>query len=160
MRRAATTILFALALAAAADGVVAARLYPVGLNESRRVVLHGSVANVIVANPAVADVALVDAHSLIILGRGYGATDIMALDHAGRVLFDGQVRVSPQEDGLVTLHRGGATDDIYCLASRCAPLVAGGVPVSAYPGANSGGSGAAATPSPGASAAPVTPPGG
>jgi len=104
MRRAAAKVLLTLALGSIAGSVLAADIFPVGMNEGRRVILHGSAANVVVANPAVADVTMVDSHSIIILGRGYGATAIMVLDRNGRVLFDGHVRVSPPEQGLVTMH--------------------------------------------------------
>ena len=60
MRRAAPAILLALALASTANAALAAGAFNVGLNESRRVVLRGTAANVIVADPTVADVAMVD----------------------------------------------------------------------------------------------------
>jgi len=145
MRRAAATVLLTLALGSIAGSVLAADIFPVGMNEGRRVILHGSAANVVVANPAVADVTMVDSHSIIILGRGYGATAIMVLDRNGRVLFDGHVRVSPPEQGLVTIHHG--------IATRCAPATPAAA-AQASPGSGGDGGGGATG---GAPAAPSTP---
>jgi hypothetical protein len=150
MRRAAATVLLTLSLGLIAGSVLAADIFPVGLNEGRRIILHGSAANVVVANPAVADVTMVDGHSIIILGRGYGATAIMVLDHSGRVLFDGHVRVSPPEQGLVTIHHGAESADVYCIATRCAPAT----PAAVAQGSGGDGGGASAG---GATAAPSTP---
>jgi len=153
MRRAAATVLLTLALGSIAGSVLAADIFPVGMNEGRRVILHGSAANVVVANPAVADVTMVDSHSIIILGRGYGATAIMVLDRNGRVLFDGHVRVSPPEQGLVTIHHGAESADVYCIATRCAPATPAAA-AQASPGSGGDGGGGATG---GAPAAPSTP---
>jgi Flp pilus assembly secretin CpaC len=118
MRRAAQAFFLGLALAAVAGSALAASVLHVGVSESRRVVLHGSAANVIVADPTVADVAMVDAHSVIVIGRGYGATSVMVLDHSGRTLLDSRVVVSAPEEGRVTLHRGAAAAEFAC-SPRC-----------------------------------------
>ena len=155
MRRAAHAILLATALASTAGSVLAASLFSVGLNESRRVVLQGSAASVVVDDPTIADVAMVNSHSLIVLGRGYGATDVMVLDHAGRVLFDGRVRVSPPEDGRVTVHHGAAAADFYCVMARCAPLAPAQGSAAALP---SGGAPGGGTPSTTITTAPTSAP--
>jgi hypothetical protein len=121
MRRRAHTLLLALALASVASGALAESGLSIGLNESRRVVLHGVAANVIVSNPLVADVAMVDAHDLILLGRGYGATDVTVLDRAGRALLEARVNVSAPETGRVTVHYGGSVAEFAC-AARCQSL--------------------------------------
>jgi len=100
-------------------------------------------------------VAMVDSHSIVVLGRNYGAADIKVFDRAGRMLFDGHVRVTPPSEGLVMLHRGVETTDMYCIETDCRPLVPTTLPISAFPAAHSG-STPAATPDPGAGPAPTT----
>ncbi|MDR3508819.1 MAG: pilus assembly protein N-terminal domain-containing protein [Caulobacteraceae bacterium] len=90
----------------------------VELADSQRVGLRGSAANVIVSDPAVADVAMVDSHSLLVIGRGYGATRVVVLDAVGRTLFDRRVTVVAANDGRVTVYRGAVASDFSC-AQRC-----------------------------------------
>jgi hypothetical protein len=98
---------------------------------------------VIVSDPAVADVSMIDAHSVILQGKGYGQTDILVIDRAGHTLLDDRVLVTAPDSGVVTLHRGiNATE--YTCASRCQPMTisqgAGqpaAAPSGAIPGAGS-----------------------
>lgn len=91
----------------------------VGVHQSRRVLLHGSAATVVVGDPKVADVAMIDAHSVIIMGKAYGATQLIVTDHAGRVLLDGQITVSGQDTGRMTLYRGTTVSDYACTSTQC-----------------------------------------
>jgi Flp pilus assembly secretin CpaC len=89
----------------------------VGLNQSLHLGVRGVAANVVVSNTAIADVTMVDTHSVIVIGKGYGATQIMVLDHNGRVLLDSVVTVTAPE-GQMTLYRGGASQQYNC-TPRC-----------------------------------------
>jgi len=147
MRRAALTLLAALAITATAAATAAeAGSTTIRLNQSRRIALHGAAANIIISDPAVADVSVLDAHSIILLGKGYGVTDVLVTDRGGRTLFDEQILVSAPDSGVVTLHRGAAASDYSCLP-RCQVLAA---PKDSAPAPAAGGSPM------GASAAPPT----
>jgi hypothetical protein len=119
-----------LALCASAGAALAAAggSMTVDLNESRRVPLAGAAANVVVGDPSVADVAMVDAHSLVVIGRGYGSTQIVVTDHGGHALLASQVTVVSPNNGRVTLTRGGISTDYSCTGGRCHPI--GPVPMS------------------------------
>ena len=119
-------------------GSACAAAITVDLNQSRRVALHGTAANVFVADPAVADVAMIDSHSVIVLGKGYGVTQVLVTDHAGRTLMDSSVAVVCSDAGRVTVYRGEAAQDYHC-SSRCETMNRGG---SAAGGASNGGSAA------------------
>jgi hypothetical protein len=67
------------------------------------------------------DVTMIDAHSVIVTGKGYGATQVMVLNHAGRMLLDSRVTVSAPDDGHLTLYRGGAPSEFSC-SPRCQAL--------------------------------------
>ncbi len=111
---------FALGIAGSAFGSAGASGsgMTVEVNQSRRVVLGGSVANVIVGDPTVADVVMIDAHSVVVVGKGYGATQVMVIDRAGRALLDARVTVTAQNAGRVTVYRGVVGTDYSC-AGRC-----------------------------------------
>ena len=152
MRRAAGTLLLSLFVAATAGAAAAQSVSTViHLNQSRRIALHGAAANVIIGDATVADVTVVDAHSIILSGKGYGATDVLVMDRAGRTLLDDHVMVGAQEAGFVTIHRGPDSVEYSC-TPRCQALAppkdgsGGGAPAAA-----AGGSVAATNP-------PATPP--
>ena len=110
----------------------------VEVNQSRRVVLGGAISNVIVGDPSVADVVMVDAHSVIVVGKGYGATQVMVIDRSGQPLLDARVTVVAPNEGRVTVYRGAVGTDYSC-AGRCQIMVTPGgtaAPAAAAPAAS------------------------
>ncbi len=98
------------------------RAIAVEIDHSLRVQLRGSAASVIVGNPAIADVTIVDSGTLYITGRGYGVSQVTAVDSIGRTLFQGEVVVTAPTTGHVRVWRGASSTDMAC-ASTCAPSV-------------------------------------
>jgi Flp pilus assembly secretin CpaC len=94
----------------------------VQIDHSQRVQLRGAAASVIVANPAIADVQVVDANTLYIVGKGYGVTEVAVVDAIGRPLFQNQVVVTGGSTGSVRVWRGAQMTEMAC-ASSCAPSV-------------------------------------
>ena len=125
MRRTFASLGIALAtMTALTAGPVLAQSAPmtVQIDRSQRVSLQGSVASVIVANPQIADVTVVDANTLFITGKGYGVTEIIAVDALGRPLFQSQVVVSAGSAGSVRVWRGAQATEMAC-GSSCSPSV-------------------------------------
>lgn len=94
----------------------------VEIDRSARVQLSGPAASVIVANPAIADVTVVDANTLFILGKGYGVTEVVAVDGVGRTLFQREIVVTSGSTGTVRVWRGAQATEMAC-GSSCAPSV-------------------------------------
>lgn len=115
----------------------------VPLDHSTRLRVAGSASSVVVGNPAVADVTVVDSHTLFVSGRGYGVTDVVVLDLSGRTLFSTEVVVGVAHTGRVSVWRGATRVDMACTPS-CQPSIRSG-----------GGSAGAATSS-GPAAAPAS----
>jgi Flp pilus assembly secretin CpaC len=92
----------------------------IGIDRSQRVSLRGAVASVIVNNPQIADVTVVDANTLVIQGKGYGQTEILAVDAIGRPLFQNQIIVSGGQAGSMRVWRGGQATEMAC-AATCSP---------------------------------------
>ncbi|QUD86749.1 pilus assembly protein N-terminal domain-containing protein [Phenylobacterium montanum] len=84
------------------------------LNDSQRVGLYGSAASVVVGNPLVADVAMLDSHSLVISGKGFGATRVEVYDSNGRELFNRRVVIVAPQANQVTLYRGPDANEFNC----------------------------------------------
>ena len=94
----------------------------VEIDRSARVQLRGAAASIIVANPQIADVSMVDANTLFIVGKGYGVTEVVAVDGVGRTLFQREVVVTGGATGSVRVWRGAQATEMTCAAS-CAPSV-------------------------------------
>lgn len=115
------TLALLLALSAAIAAPAAAGAMSVPLDHAVRLRVPGAAASVVVGNPAVADVTVVDSHTVYVQGKGYGSTDVVVLDAAGRALFNGDVTVTvPSSD--VSVYRGSARTDFAC-APGCAEAV-------------------------------------
>ena len=129
---------FALAALASAAlaGPAAAISMTVPLDQSTRLNIAGSAYSVLVGNPAVADVTVVDSHTLYISGRGYGSTDIIVLDRDGRTLYSGDLVVGAADTGRVSVYRGASGRTDMACAPNCQVSV------------RSGGSGGASPPPP------------
>ncbi|WP_409019311.1 pilus assembly protein N-terminal domain-containing protein [Brevundimonas vesicularis] len=92
----------------------------VEIDRSTRLSLRGPASSIIVANPRVADVTLTDASTLFVTGKGYGSTEIIAMDAAGRILLQTQVVVGGASSGSVRLWRGAQVTDVAC-GTTCSP---------------------------------------
>ena len=120
MRRTISVLLLIMAASLVAETAIAAAFggLAVELNRSRRVVLHGTPANISVADASIADVTVIDTRSIVVIGKSYGVTDIVVSDHAGRLLMDARVAVIPPETQRITVYRGVTPTEYSCLM-RC-----------------------------------------
>ena len=120
MRRFAVVLTAAIALGAAPMAVAQSQTTDVEIDRVQRIQLRGAASSVIVANPDVADVTVVDASTLFISGRDFGSTELVVVDAIGRTLFQTVVNVTAPAQGHVRVWRGGQSVDMACGAS-CAP---------------------------------------
>ena len=111
-----------LALGAAVAVQAQSRPLNVEIDHATRVQLRAPAGSVIVANPKIADVTVVDANTLFIVGKGYGVTEVVAVDGVGRTLFQREVVVTGGATGSVRVWRGAQATEMTCAAS-CAPSV-------------------------------------
>jgi Flp pilus assembly secretin CpaC len=85
----------------------------VAINHAERIDVRGAAASVVIGNPGIASVTVVDSHTLYIMGRGAGSTNVIVLDKAGRPLFSGDVTVAAT-GANVTLYRGDKHIRVNC----------------------------------------------
>jgi len=121
MRRSTLTLALSLAALISSGSATAAPTgdMNLGLHVSRRVLVNGEAASVIVGDPKIADAALVDAHSVVLTGFRYGRTNVIVLDRAGHTLLESYLSVVPPGGTPVTLYRGRAGTEYSC-APMCA----------------------------------------
>ena len=116
--------LFAAAALLALPAAAAAQSRPlnVDIDQSTRVQLRAPAGSVIVGNPRIADVTVVDANTLFITGKGYGVTEVVAVDVLGRTVFQSQVVVTAGDSGRVRVWRGAQATEMAC-AATCSPSI-------------------------------------
>src|SRR5271154_971571 len=87
----------------------------VNVDQARLVKLPARVATIVVGNPLIADVALQAGGVMVVTGKGYGATNFIAMDRTGEVLVDRMIQVEGPTDQLITVYRGVDRESYSCL---------------------------------------------
>ena len=98
----------------AATGALAAQRLVVEKNHSTRISLSGAAGSVIVANPDIADVTVIDSRTVYIVGKGFGNSSVIITDQMGRPLFDGEVVVTAAQKGAITVYKGLKPSIMVC----------------------------------------------
>jgi Flp pilus assembly secretin CpaC len=101
------------ALIAAAAAPAKAESLTVLIDQAKLVRLPERMAAVIVGNPLIADATLQAGGTMVLTGKSYGTTNVMAIDRAGEVLMQRTVQVQAPQ-GLVVVHRGTARQTYSC----------------------------------------------
>lgn len=86
----------------------------VTVDQARLIKLPDKVATIVVGNPLIADVSLQPGGMMVVTGKGYGSTNVLALDRQGTVLVDRTVQVEGPSDKLVTVYRGIDRETYSC----------------------------------------------
>lgn len=72
------------------------------------------VAKVIIGNPEIADVAVSDAHTVVLTGRSFGTTNLVILDGEGRALVDEKIVVSRNGEDTLRIYRNVEPTTLTC----------------------------------------------
>jgi Flp pilus assembly secretin CpaC len=86
----------------------------VNVDQAKLVKLPTRVATIVVGNPLIADVTLQTGGMIVVTGKGYGATNFIAMDRAGEILVDRIIQVEGPTDQLVTVYRGVERESYSC----------------------------------------------
>lgn len=90
------------------------------LDQAKVLHVHARATTIIVGNPLIADVTMLRRTNQIVLtGKGYGETNIIALDADGNAIGASNVRVSPGTHGLIV--QRGLSRETYSCNPRCLP---------------------------------------
>ena len=94
----------------------------VEVNHSRLHALGQAASTIIVGNPSIADVSLSNNNTLVVFGRSYGTTNLIALDAGGRQIANLDVNVTEAANAAMTFNRGAAQTSYAC-APRCVRVI-------------------------------------
>ncbi len=92
------------------------------VNHSRLHALGQAASTIIVGNPAIADVSVSNSNTLVVFGRSYGTTNLIALDAGGRQIANLDVSVTEPRSTAMTFNRGAAQTSYSC-APRCVRVI-------------------------------------
>jgi Pilus formation protein N terminal region len=87
----------------------------VNVDQAKLVKLPGRVATIVVGNPLIADVTLQAGGVVVVTGKGYGATNFIAMDRSGEILVDRLIQVEGPSEQLVTVYRGVDRETYSCM---------------------------------------------
>jgi len=115
----------ALSLATAAVALAApvkAEDLIVKYDQSQLLRLPRPAAEIIIGNPSIADVTVQTGNLLVITGKTFGITNIIALDAERNVIWDERVLVRRDEAKVVNLQRGTQRQSFNC-TPQCNPQI-------------------------------------
>jgi hypothetical protein len=87
----------------------------VNVDQAKLVKLPERVATIVVGNPLIADVALQPGGMIVVTGKGYGATNVIAMDRTGQILIDRIIQVEGPTDRVVTIYKGVDRESYSCM---------------------------------------------
>lgn len=119
----AIAIALSVAPARAGDTLPGERLN-VAMDEAKLIKLPERVATIVVGNPLIADASLQPGGLAVLTGKGYGATNFIALDRKGNALFEKIVEVRGALNTVVVYR--GVNRETYSCMPNCNPVIAPG----------------------------------
>ena len=96
----------------------AAEPITVMLDQATITKLPGRVSTIVIGNPLIADVSVQAGGLLVVTGKGYGTTNLIALDRTGAVLTERSIEVVGAQDTVVVVYRG-INRESYSCAPNC-----------------------------------------
>jgi len=108
--------LSALAGAASANDLI------VRYDQSQLLRLPRAISQVIIGNPSIADASVQGTNLIVVTGKTFGVTNIIALDKQGNVIQDQRVIVQRDDVRMVNLHKGSQRQSFTC-APHCTPTI-------------------------------------
>jgi Flp pilus assembly secretin CpaC len=77
--------------------------------------LPDRVATIVVGNPLIADANVQSGGMMVVTGKGYGVTNVLALDRTGNVLMDKSIEVRGPD--VVVIYKGVERESYNCAPS-------------------------------------------
>ena len=113
-RRRRLPLAMALAFGAVALSPAYAGHVTVNVDEARVIRLPQNVATIVIGNPLIADATL-QGGVLVLTGKGYGTTNLVALGRDGQVVSSDEVEVvAPKSTDLVVVYKGTERESYSC----------------------------------------------
>lgn len=84
------------------------------LDQATLMKLPEKVATIVIGNPLIADVAVQSGGLVVVTGKGYGSTNLIALDRGGAILMERAIIVRGASDHAVQVYRGVERETYSC----------------------------------------------
>lgn len=91
-------------------------------DQSQLLRMPRAIDQVIVGNPSIADVSVQRGNILVVTGKTFGVTNIIALDPQQNVIQDQRVIVQRDERRIVNVHKGSQRESFSC-SPNCSPTI-------------------------------------
>jgi Flp pilus assembly secretin CpaC len=110
----------ALLLAVVAAPALALETIPVAVDQARIVKLPDRAATIVIGNPLIADISIQPGGIAVLTGKGYGVTNVIAMDSRGAVLMEKTVAVTGPNEHTVVVYKG-VVRETYSCTPECSP---------------------------------------
>jgi hypothetical protein len=112
----------AVALCLGAGAAAAEPVLNVSIDQAKIAKVPDGTKTLVIGSPIVADVTLLHgSNTMVVTGKGYGETNLIALDNSGNVLEERTIRVEPTRSILVV--QRGMDRESYSCTPTCMPVV-------------------------------------
>jgi hypothetical protein len=91
-------------------------------DQSQLLSLSRPAAEIIIGNPVIADVSVQSGNLLVITGKSFGITNMIALDAKRQVIFERRILVKRDDVRVVNLQRGSLRQTFNC-TPQCNPTI-------------------------------------
>lgn len=95
-------------------------IIPVMVDNAKVIRLPEKTQTVIVGNPIIADVSLQKNGVVVLTGKSFGTTNLIALDVSGAMLAESLIRVQAPQTSTITVQRGLDRESYSC-TPHCQP---------------------------------------
>lgn len=112
------------ALLALTSGAQAGQIW-LTMDQVRPLKLETPAQNIVIGNPAIADVTVQDNQNLLLFGKAPGLTNIYIADEKGDVIDNLIVRVRSPSTDMLTFYRGSARTTYNCTTNCEATITVG-----------------------------------
>ncbi|MGJ8558888.1 MAG: pilus assembly protein N-terminal domain-containing protein [Litorimonas sp.] len=96
-------------------------IYQVDLNKTQILRLPTAAGSVIIGNPAIADVTVHSPTTIMVVGRGFGETNLIVLDRNGDTMVDADIQVTSITPSNGVRLFNGKSRQTYSCAPYCQP---------------------------------------
>jgi hypothetical protein len=102
----------------------------VSIDQARVMKLPDNVSTIVIGNPLIADATLQSGGILVVTGKGFGETNMLALDRKGAVVMNETVQVlGPASKDLVVVYKGNERESYSCAPDCERRITLGDAPV-------------------------------
>lgn len=101
---------------------ISAEEISVKVDQAKLLPLKTQSTDVIIGNPSIADISVQSKNLLVITGKSYGSTNVIALDSQRNVIVEAVINVVSDDRQTIALFKGSMKESYNCSA-RCVPVL-------------------------------------